>query len=406
MLAHPLETLRPELRLLLACARVGGPAEPVDGLLAQPLDWEWLLRAAQAHRVLPLLFASLQAHPGAVPAEVLARLRASAMANLGHNRFRTGELLRLLGKLADAGIAALPLKGAALAERVYGSLALRYFGDLDILVREADAPRARALLLAEGYAPTFEPTPGQLPAYLRYQHHFVFVGRASGIVVELHYRVREGYFSVAFDCERLLARAQPAQLGGRPVALLAPEDTLLTLCVHGASHCWERLIWVCDIAEFLRAHPQIDWAALCDEARRLGALRMLALGLRLAELLLGAQLPAELPAALREDRRAQALAGQVLGQVVVARARTFAERVRFHLAARERVRDRASYCARLALTPTEGDWSLLALPARLTFLYYGLRPLRLTKLAGVAAFRRLKVKLYSSVRQAPVIHIR
>lgn len=370
---------KPEEQLLIACAR--GPnapytAELVASLVDQPIDWPALIGLAQRHRVMPLVYHSCSTSAG-VPSEILAQLRASFMANVGHNRFRTGALLRLLDRLAADGISAISFKGAVLAEELYGTLALRHFGDLDLLVRKDDVERASAILQAEGYQPVFLPSAAQAGAYLRYQHHLVFFHPTSRVVVELHYQLREHYFAYTPDTEQLWRQRRQLPVGGRAVAVLSPEDTLLMLCVHGASHCWERLSWVCDVAAFVRVHPQLDWASIFAQAGQLGGVRMLSLGLRLALGLLGAPLPEPILRHLAGDAALEQLAAQLEQQLFSNNSSSFLQRVRLHLQARERWRDRVRYCLRLALTPTEGDWSLIALPKRLTFFYYVLRPFRL-----------------------------
>ena len=52
---------------------------------------------------------------------------------------------------------------------------------------------------------------------------------------------------------------------------LAPEDNLLLLCMHGAKHCWSRLERVCDVAELITSHSNLDWVALVSRAKVFGA---------------------------------------------------------------------------------------------------------------------------------------
>jgi hypothetical protein len=44
----------------------------------------------------------------------------------------------------------VPFKGPALAVQAYGDLSLRQYDDLDLLIHEADVPRAYQLLIANG----------------------------------------------------------------------------------------------------------------------------------------------------------------------------------------------------------------------------------------------------------------
>ena len=62
--AFLLRELRPEARVVLACARTRvGPesAAEIRALVAEPLDWELLCDSADKHRVTQLLFRNLTA---------------------------------------------------------------------------------------------------------------------------------------------------------------------------------------------------------------------------------------------------------------------------------------------------------------------------------------------------------
>src|SRR5437868_7023845 len=102
---------RPEVQLLLACARVGldaARAEHVRALLRRDLDWAWLLRAAQAHAVTPLLSWHLsRLAPDAVPAPFGEELRQWFRDNAGRNLLLTGQLLKLLHLFAAQGVRAV-----------------------------------------------------------------------------------------------------------------------------------------------------------------------------------------------------------------------------------------------------------------------------------------------------------
>src|SRR5207244_11975507 len=58
-------------------------------------------------------------------------------------------------------------------------------------------------------------------------------------------------------------------LGGTLVRTLSAEHLLLVLCAHGAKHCWERLGWICDVAELLRGTPALDLSGMLAQARSL-----------------------------------------------------------------------------------------------------------------------------------------
>ena len=106
-MARSCTSARPEDALLLCCARAWTDAESVEriaALLQHDLDWEYLLRMAQWHALIPLLFWHLNATcPEAVPSAPWQRLRERFHANARHNLLLTGALLKLLRLLAEIG---------------------------------------------------------------------------------------------------------------------------------------------------------------------------------------------------------------------------------------------------------------------------------------------------------------
>ena len=145
----------PEVELLLLCARTcdgSARAQRIRDLLQKDLDWLSLLRTASQHGVMPLMYHSLKTLcPDAVPQAILAQLHAHFLANTAHNLRLTQELLTLLHLWESHRVSVIPYKGLTLAAAIYGNLALRQFGDLDILVRPQDARQARELPFARGY---------------------------------------------------------------------------------------------------------------------------------------------------------------------------------------------------------------------------------------------------------------
>lgn len=376
----------PEAELLLSCARIGEDSERairIRALLRKDMDWPYLLRTARAHGMMPLLYWHLNTTcPDAVPKTAMDELRQRFQDNARRNLFLTGELLRLLNLFEAQGIPTVPYKGPALAASVYGSLALRQFADLDILVHRQDVPRAKDLLLSSGYRPEYQLTRAQEAAWLHHACDPPFRRDDGASIVELHWDIMPRYLSFPLDTERLWERLAPISLGGKVVSTLSPEDLLLILCVHGSKHLWERLAWIRDVAGLIETHQEMDWGWVTRQAIALGGRRMLSIGLLLATDLLGVSLPERVSQMLKADPVAGSLAAEVrtrLFREVDDLSKIFEESVfhPFRLRMRERLRDRVRYCIRTAMTPSVADWESLSLPYLLSPLYYVLRPLRL-----------------------------
>ncbi len=185
------------------------------------------------------------------------------------------------------------------------------------------------------------------------------------------------------------------RVGGAPVRTLAPEDSLLFLCAHGTKHLWERLGWICDVAQLLRRARGVDLDAVLQQARALGAERMVLLGLRLAADLLDAPLADGVRSRLAAERASAHLSAQLRARlfrhIPGAPIDPWAMRL-YHLRALQCWHDRVRYCGRVALVPTPADWAWLPVPDTLYPLYYAVRPVRLVwkyALRGLRAVPRV-----------------
>lgn len=379
-----LPKLQREAALLLGCSGVQPARESsarVDALLAEALDWPWILAMARLHGVGPLLCSHLNANfPDRLEQAPLEHLRKSFQVDLRRSFLISQELLVILELFSMNEIPALPYKGPVLAAAEYGNVAHRPCCDLDILVHRGDLARARDVLIARGYVPEHQLTPLHERAWLRARNDINLRRPDLDIVVELHWEVVPRRLGVRFDDDRLWAQPQTVRIGGRDVQTLSAENLLLVLCVHGSKHRWTRLVWIRDLAAIVSNHPHMNWPDLFREARRMGVERMLAVGLHLASDVTGCDLPDD----VRELIEAPATATLARG----VRERLFQsadrdhsalQRSVFHLKIRERLRDKVRFGLYTAIVPSAADRLLVGLPPALSILYYVLRPFRLLR---------------------------
>jgi hypothetical protein len=249
--------------------------------------------------------------------------------------------------------------------------------DLDILIHKQHVAKARELLVSQGYRPQFELNDSQEAAFVRTYSAQSLLRDDGKVAVDLHWTMTSRDFGFPLEPERLWDKLEPISLGGKEVLTLSPENLLLFLCVHGGKHGWERLGWICDIAELIRIRDAMDWRMVMDQARVLKSERMLSLGLYLASDLLGAPLPKEVRAKVSSDPAVKSLARQVgerlFGEVLPG----VFESWRFQVRIRDRLWDGCRYCFGLVMTPTGLELTLIPLPAVLFPLYYVIRPMRL-----------------------------
>lgn len=387
-----------EAALLLACARTSLDAVArgrIDSLLRGPIRWAPLVEAAKAHGVLPLLHASLTSAGSAlVPAPVQERIRRDVRANVHHTLFLTAELLRLLAAFDEAGLTAVPFKGPVLAAMAYGDVTLREFSDLDIFVRRSELAPIVRLLLARGYlsdthdggAATERAIAADGEVAYRGPSYYTFYRADGRCRIDLQWRMADRFFAFSLDAGPAVWDFGRVPLAGRAVQTFAATDALLILCVHGSKHQWEKLKWICDVAECIRAqHHAIDWRALFLNGSRLRAGRMVRFGLHLAHDVLDAVLPPEVSRQLQSDRALAALAQEWRATLTGRAAASPSDppRLAFYLRTKDGWRDRARFCliyvrqfVAALVKPTARDTGWIPLPQPLQPLYYVLRPVR------------------------------
>lgn len=377
------DSLRPEARAILAAAHSRDEAIDHAALghhLQQITDWDFFFRALNWHHVAGLVYHALKPHADGLPSFVIDSLRDSNRLISQHNLLLAGEMMRLVRLFDGAEVPVVPLKGPALAASIYSRFSLRPAGDIDFLVHPEDLRAGAETLKASGYEPYTEPSEAvELEAA---QLGREFFNEERGVVAELH-----GYFlntvhQFELEPEAVWTRLGETNLDGRQIPRLSAEDTMLYLCAHGGKHWYERLKWLCDIAELLRSDVEIAWPVLRARAKKLRSERLLWLGCLLSHELLQAPVPPDLVAEARRDRAVPRLARQVTEWFFTEpfKKEPSIALYRFHLQMREAWRDRRAYLrhlSRLAVRPTAKDRAFLPLPPGLEPLYYAIRPVRL-----------------------------
>jgi hypothetical protein len=369
--------LEPEQRLLLCCCRLAtdsAASAEIHALLDGGIDWDKLIELAVIHHVAPLVHRTIdRVASDRVPAAVAYAFRINYQGWQERTRDLWDELRRVLDGLADGGIQAIPFKGPVLAHAIYQDMALRPFGDLDFLLRRDDIDRALSLLETMRYDRPDSLSPKQDQRLRLYSGQYRLPRDDAEIWIEPHWALSQFNFAIDLDDTGLWERATVIDIDGYSARCFAPRDELLVLCVHGYREQWRRLKWICDIAEILRADPEIDWHALMSEARAVGCLRILMLGVILAHDLLGAPVPDRVLS--QRTMGLDKLIASVL--VVLFEERAVAPAVwrpnGFYFGGRERVRDKVRYGMRTIFLPRPAIIEAFRLPDYLFWLYYPVR---------------------------------
>jgi len=322
----------------------------------------------------------LNDHENLLPPDAAESIRAWRRGQALFTLNLMAEMFRLFDAFRPSGIAALVIKGPVLSLRCYGDAGLRQYGDLDLIVRDRDILRTTELMLELGYeakVPLAAIRAKKIPG------EYVFPHTRSKLLVEFHTERTFRYHPRPIPLDALFLRQAQVAFDGRSVPALCPEDELILICIHGAKHFWERLIYVADVAALVSRQP-LDWDLAITAAREIGATRMLHVALQLAAEVLNVPPPEQIARFVQSDTVAKQLATQILRWLPAAGSAppSILQRAAFRMRMRGSIPRGLPYLLRLTLSPTEEDWAVRDENKRHWFLDSLGRPFRLAKKYG------------------------
>ncbi|AFY43906.1 nucleotidyltransferase family protein [Nostoc sp. PCC 7107] len=384
----------PEIEFLLCCLHNCIDTKvnyPLEKLLDQTFDWDYLFKLAGQHKVFLLLYQNIVHHHfQKIPKNIQPQLQAYSEIKIARNLLLAKKFCEILNNFKLANINIIPFKGSVLAVFAYKNLASREFSDLDFIIDEQDYSQIKQLLTIEDYQPRSELTWwGQ-----------DFASKDDKIHLDFHWQLTPACFPYRVDFPNLLQRSQKISLLNQSIIHLSPEDLLLILCVQivkDAHYRQERLIQICDIAAVIH-NSSLDWEYVKQQTEIYNCKKLLFFGLGLTIKLLDITIPLEINQKIADDRVVNSYINHICKNLFtisdeqkrifgifdkglwagiygfIIRALILSDSSNlFGKHNRTLVKHLLSYI----LTPNSRDLEYVSLPQQLYFVYYFVRPMRL-----------------------------
>jgi hypothetical protein len=182
--------------------------------------------------------------------------------------------------------------------------------------------------------------------------------------------------------EGIWRRVTKAQLFGREAPTFCPEDLLVALCLHAGHHGWMQLSHLCDLAQLLRVHPELDWDVVGSHLGDSNTRRIVDLSLYLTHRHWRTQIPTDILKSISVDPHVPRLGRRIETEIwpaVEPKLTTSNLRWMLDRTAGENILDRLYLLAGTFFYPAIEDIEHFRLPAFLTPLYPGLRFFRLAR---------------------------
>ena len=226
-------------QVMLLSARIHPTAkdiEALNNLITLIHDWDSLSETIIKNGYGPLLHRKLPLLSNAIliPKSVKSKLQQAYFKTLGRNMLLYEVYQKAAIALKANNISLLVLKGAYLAEKLYGDIGLRQFSDIDILIKEEDGEQAQTVLKDIGFSSDDYPMAEFLRNNVGFEHYPQLV--YNGVAIELHVRLSRPGERYEILTDNVWENAQIISLNGLEVKVPDLTDVLIHTCVHLHKH--------------------------------------------------------------------------------------------------------------------------------------------------------------------------
>ncbi|OFX16420.1 MAG: hypothetical protein A2033_08215 [Bacteroidetes bacterium GWA2_31_9] len=200
------------------------------------------------------------------------------------------------------------LKGVVLSKQIYNDIGSRECRDIDLLIEEKNTNVVHDILLKQNFH-LRESNKLQNKTYQKYFHHVSYLNSNEKIMIELHWRP----FSIeSFFPENDFSKiSKKVIVSNQEISVLNNEYNLIYLCIHGSLHMFSELIWILDIAKFIKTQ-EIDWNKIQQISKLWRIERPISMSIFLASFLCNATIPNEYK---NPDKKTKKLINLVLRQL-------------------------------------------------------------------------------------------
>jgi hypothetical protein len=266
------------------------------------LDWDSFLKKARENGISAVVYSKLnkiKKDCPHIPSFVFEELKKIYYMNATKNSLIFEELGKVLDTFRKNGIQVIVLKGAALAEKIYGNLALRPMTDVDLLAKKEDLFSLDEQMKILGYRPsdiaiadidvssTYLTTldyRSLSPNFPSFHVHWHFVNSTIP---------NESYIK-NIKIEDIWRDAEKTNIADAETLVMAPHHLLIHLSEHALriTHSLSKLSLLGDISEAVNFYRErLDWDRLIQDSLKFGLSQMVYISLYFASGFLEIKMP-------------------------------------------------------------------------------------------------------------------
>jgi len=277
------------------------------------LDWSVFLENARENGVSALVYSKLneikEDCPN-IPSKVFAELKKDYYLNATKNTLIFEELGKALEAFKKLRLKVIVLKGAALAEKVYGNIALRPMSDIDLLVKEEDMMNVNEQLKTLDYRPT-DASVDDIDfssSYLTTLDYRTSSEKSPSFHIHWHFvnsTIPNESYIRNIKIDNIWRDAEETRIADVETLVMAPHHLLIHLSEHAlrVTHSLSKLSLLCDINEAVNFYQErLDWGRLIDETYMFNLEKMVYLSLFFSSKFLAAPIQEDVLSSIKPKR--------------------------------------------------------------------------------------------------------
>ncbi len=262
--------------LILLCLLDHTPNERAEiaRLFTAPIDYEKLdgLARANVHRVWVLTQIEALGHADRLPSKLREEWGTERTEVRKKLETRFTHARPLFEEFRNRGIPVVLLKGTGLAHQIYRNPFYKKSNDIDILIQKSDLPKIYELYESLGFVSFAERVKDDKQTQEKVAWHATpYVSRDLSLVLGTQWGIKTHLGPYTVDYPAIWSRVEDLDFQGVPVKILAPEDTMLHLCLH-LGFFKTQLKDLVDVTNLLRFHrSRFPWDRFVETAIAAGA---------------------------------------------------------------------------------------------------------------------------------------
>lgn len=277
------------------------------------IDWNCFLKKAKDNGISAYVYSNLNKNRKSspnIPLDIYEQLKRDYYLNALKNTLIFTALGKFLESLKNAELQVIVLKGGALAETIYGNLALRPMSDIDLLVKKEDLLSVDKQLNMLGYRPS-DISVNDIDFSSTYLTTLDYRSSSKdSISFHIHWHFinssvpNESYINHV-KIERIWQDAKKAEIANVETFVMAPHHLLIHLSEHAlrVTHSFSKYSYFCDIDRVIHFYKDsLNWESLIRDSFHFKLDRMVYMSLYFTAVFLNTKVPKDVLLRLKPKR--------------------------------------------------------------------------------------------------------